>query len=327
MRATTASGGATFFVTYAGERVKGHIFCKLQPQGATVAVIGATDDASAAEWRRLLSVPAGATASTAALGGSAKGSGTGAAKPGAATASKGTPLPTAAVGPLRQHPFADGTGSIGLLPGWTTDLSSCAYGCSRPRSRRAAGGGQHDRDGVLADRDAGAAAAIDGNAVHVPGRAVRAAPGRAANVGTAAQRPGSKEWPAHVRSRQHRREAELAADVSGGAVVAGDVRGDRRRTARTAALSRARAARRGAARVERLLADARHRRVAGAGRDLRSRAAGHDGDGQGVASRRRCHGPSHRRRYRRGPAQLPAPATGAGGGVRPLHRQATTIAE
>jgi hypothetical protein len=104
------SGGAAFSVTYSGAAVKGLIFCRLGPRGASIAVVAARVEVSAAEWRRLMAGPANAPSS------------------GAAPApAEATPQP-AASGPLRQVSFSDGTGTIGLAPGWTVDLKTCASG-------------------------------------------------------------------------------------------------------------------------------------------------------------------------------------------------------
>ena len=85
-------GGATFTAVCRGHRMKGWVTCKLSQQGATVAVIYCRSDAPPAEWSKLLNVPSG----------------------------QGMPKVE-----LRELRFPDGTGSIGIAEGWTTDAQSC----------------------------------------------------------------------------------------------------------------------------------------------------------------------------------------------------------
>jgi hypothetical protein len=104
------SGGAAFFVTTGGVPVKGLVFCKVGPRGASVAVVSARADASAAEWRRLMTSPARA------------------ATPANAQPQAVAPAASAEPGGMRVYSFSDGTGTISLPPGWQADLESCAWG-------------------------------------------------------------------------------------------------------------------------------------------------------------------------------------------------------
>ncbi len=106
------SGGAAFSVTYAGGPIKGLIFCKLGPRGASVAVVGASVNVSPAEWSKLMGAPV--------------------ATPVGAPAPAATPNPQTPSAPanasLHTVSFSDGTGTIGLPPGWHADLKTCAWG-------------------------------------------------------------------------------------------------------------------------------------------------------------------------------------------------------
>jgi hypothetical protein len=86
------SGGATFVAKQAGQAVQGHIGCTLKERSADVVVTFCRADAPRAEWERLTVAQRGQTAG---------------AGPGTVPA-------------LKTYSFPDGTGSIGLAPGWTT---------------------------------------------------------------------------------------------------------------------------------------------------------------------------------------------------------------
>jgi hypothetical protein len=89
------SGSATFAVNQNGHPLKGLVSCKVGDHGASVAVVYCRADATPAEWKKLLAdAPADARAA-------------------------------AAVPPLKEYDFPDGTGSIGIADGWTTNAQSC----------------------------------------------------------------------------------------------------------------------------------------------------------------------------------------------------------
>ena len=94
------SGGATFTVTMNGQPMQGFIKCALDDSGATVAVIYGQASAPKSDWDQLLksAPPAGGADSA----------------------------PAAPSIPLKEDDFADGTGSIGLVDGWTTKTQSAA---------------------------------------------------------------------------------------------------------------------------------------------------------------------------------------------------------
>jgi len=93
------AGGATFTVQAQGTAIKGLITCKVSNQGARVAVVFIRADAPAGEWARL----------------------TQGDRP-EKSASNALPAPAHAT--LKPFHFADGTGSIGLADGWTTQARS-----------------------------------------------------------------------------------------------------------------------------------------------------------------------------------------------------------
>jgi hypothetical protein len=103
------SGGASFTATLRGQPVNGLISCRLEASGqapaASIAVLYCNANASAADWSKLTATGSAATPSTA----------------GATAGAAGT---TPAIA-LHEYQFADGTGSIGLAEGWTTQATSC----------------------------------------------------------------------------------------------------------------------------------------------------------------------------------------------------------
>jgi hypothetical protein len=96
------SGGATFLASAGGVALKGLVTCKVGPKGTRVAVIMIRADAPPAEFGRLLNPEAEA----------------------AATSGNGKAIATGHA-PLRTYSFPDGTGSIGLAEGWSTNAQSC----------------------------------------------------------------------------------------------------------------------------------------------------------------------------------------------------------
>jgi hypothetical protein len=86
------AGGATFIAMLQGKRVNGWMSCRLSQEGTMIAVVYCLADAPAGEAARLFAAPHG--------GGNA------------------APVQ------LREYRFPDGTGSIGLAEGWTTDAGS-----------------------------------------------------------------------------------------------------------------------------------------------------------------------------------------------------------
>lgn len=87
------SGGASFTAKLHGQPVKGLVSCRVDDKDAAVAVIYCKADAAGADWGKLMAAPAAGGA--------------------------------AAVPPLEEYRFPDGTGSIGLAKGWTTKATSC----------------------------------------------------------------------------------------------------------------------------------------------------------------------------------------------------------
>jgi hypothetical protein len=91
------SAGASFIAKLKGQPVAGMINCKLGDNGMNVAVIYCRADAPREEWTKLAGTPQGGAA------------------------------PGGAPGPiqLQTYTFPDGTGSIGLAQGWSTQAQSC----------------------------------------------------------------------------------------------------------------------------------------------------------------------------------------------------------
>ena len=98
----TTSGGATFVASAGGVALKGLVTCKVGRKGTQVAVVMVRADAPPEEFGRLLN-PA------------AKGS---------AAPAEGKAIATGHA-PLRTYAFPDGTGTIGLAEGWSTDAQTC----------------------------------------------------------------------------------------------------------------------------------------------------------------------------------------------------------
>jgi hypothetical protein len=99
------TGGATFSATLNGQPVRGIVSCKLHNGGASVAVVFGRTDAPKADWEKLLTRPAA---------------------PAAATPVVDASDPNI---PLKEYDYPDGTGSLGLADGWTTQGQSVAAGC------------------------------------------------------------------------------------------------------------------------------------------------------------------------------------------------------
>jgi hypothetical protein len=104
------SGGATFLVTAKGVKMKGLVTCKVGEPTTKVAVVYIRADATAAQWAQLVSPPPDASAK---------------ASPGPAPSGT-TAAASTAVGavPLQTYGFPDGTGSVGLAEGWTTNAQT-----------------------------------------------------------------------------------------------------------------------------------------------------------------------------------------------------------
>ncbi|MGZ6071044.1 MAG: hypothetical protein ACXWK8_07485 [Myxococcaceae bacterium] len=96
------SGGATFRVVSGGVESRGLVTCSVGDTSTRVAVTWIRSDAPAGEWARLLQKPPPSS-------------------PGPVSAAA---QPEVAHGPLRTHVFPDGTGSIGLAEGWSTDAQT-----------------------------------------------------------------------------------------------------------------------------------------------------------------------------------------------------------
>jgi len=99
-------GGATFSDTLHGQQIRGILSCKLHDGGATVDVIFCNTNAPKADLEKLMSAPKSAAPAPAA--------------PAAPVAPAAPPVP------LTEQDFPDGTGSISLADGWTTQTQSAA---------------------------------------------------------------------------------------------------------------------------------------------------------------------------------------------------------
>jgi hypothetical protein len=91
-------GGATFSSTWNGNAIKGIVSCQLTDKGATIAVVFARAGTTKADWDKLVNPPQPAAAA-----------------------------PAAPAIPLAEHDFPDGSGSIGLADGWTTQTQTLAH--------------------------------------------------------------------------------------------------------------------------------------------------------------------------------------------------------
>src|ERR1700722_12119908 len=124
----STTGGTTFSATLNGQPVRGIISCKLHDGGASIAVVYGRTDAPKADWEKLMKPPAQQTAAPdAASSGaaSANASSQSAAAPAAADPVPGTPPGASNPGvSLSEYDYADGTGSVGLVNGWTTQCQS-----------------------------------------------------------------------------------------------------------------------------------------------------------------------------------------------------------
>jgi hypothetical protein len=104
----STAGGATFSAIYHNQPVRGIVSCKLHDGGAAVAVVFGRTDAPKSDWEKLMKpTPAAAP--------------NGQAPAGAAPAA---PVASAPSIPLKEYDYADGTGSVGLADGWTTQSQS-----------------------------------------------------------------------------------------------------------------------------------------------------------------------------------------------------------
>jgi hypothetical protein len=113
------SGGATFRVAAKGGEVKGLVTCDVGEKKTAVAVAYIRADAPAGEWGRLVQPPVASTPNSPSSEASAAG-----AVPAPTGGGAGVSVASMAHVPLRTYNFPDGTGSIGLADGWTTDAQS-----------------------------------------------------------------------------------------------------------------------------------------------------------------------------------------------------------
>lgn len=97
------SGGATFSAAFNGQPIKGFVSCRLNDKGAAIAVIYARADTSKAQWDKLQAPAPPADNSNSAQ-------------------HDATPPPAFA---LHEFDFPDGTGSLQLADGWTTQAQTC----------------------------------------------------------------------------------------------------------------------------------------------------------------------------------------------------------
>jgi hypothetical protein len=100
-----SSGGATFLANAGGVALKGLVTCKVGQKGTRVAVVMIRADAPPNEFGRLLNPEAPNT-------------------PAAPASADGKAIATSHA-PLRTYSFPDGTGTIGLAEGWSTNGESC----------------------------------------------------------------------------------------------------------------------------------------------------------------------------------------------------------
>ncbi len=89
-----AFGGVSFTATHNGQPVTGVLSCRLVEGGANISIVYARTTATPAQWQAL-------------------------------TPADGATAPAVA---LQQYNFPDGTGSIGLAEGWTTNATTCQSG-------------------------------------------------------------------------------------------------------------------------------------------------------------------------------------------------------
>jgi hypothetical protein len=104
------AGGATFLVTARGVKMKGLVKCQLGAATTRVVVIYIRADATGAQWAALVQPPQEPPAKPAAEG--------------AASGTTATGSTTVSKGPLTTYNFPDGTGSVGLAEGWTTNAQT-----------------------------------------------------------------------------------------------------------------------------------------------------------------------------------------------------------
>ena len=125
------SGGATFLVAAKGGQMKGLVTAKAGDASTRVVVTYIRADAPPGEWGRLLPPPPAdkgpAASAPPAAGASASPAAGASASPSAGGAQAGSESAVAHL-PLRTYTFPDGTGSIGLAEGWTTNAQSATRG-------------------------------------------------------------------------------------------------------------------------------------------------------------------------------------------------------
>jgi hypothetical protein len=104
------AGGATFLVTAKGVKMKGLVKCQVADATTRVVVIYIRADATGAQWAALVQPPPEAPAKSA-------------ASP-AASGASATESSSVSKGALKTYSFPDGTGSVGLAEGWTTNAQT-----------------------------------------------------------------------------------------------------------------------------------------------------------------------------------------------------------
>lgn len=138
------SGMSYFAARYKGKDVKGFVMARMKDKGALLVIVFANATATAKDWNTLTSAPGApslpgtpttpaAPAQVAQSGqppqSPARGGPT--APPAPAPANPNQPLSAealaklAAAVPMQTYRFPDGTGTVGLAPGWTTTAQSC----------------------------------------------------------------------------------------------------------------------------------------------------------------------------------------------------------
>lgn len=112
----STTGGATFAAVYNGRPVRGIVSCKLNAGVAAVVVVFGRTDAPKADWAKLMAPPPPPPAP-------AQQPGAAAPNPASASAAPAADAPDPNI-PLKEYDYPDGTGSVGLADGWTTQGTS-----------------------------------------------------------------------------------------------------------------------------------------------------------------------------------------------------------
>jgi hypothetical protein len=124
---THRAGMATFNAQYQGKPVKGMVMAQLRDKGASLLIVFAQNSISPAEWAQLTGAANNAAAGNPPVAQARQASGQTPSSPG--QPAQGAPAtPAAAEVALQTYSFPDGTGTVGLAPGWSTTAQSCQRG-------------------------------------------------------------------------------------------------------------------------------------------------------------------------------------------------------